>query len=306
GRVLIFGQSGGGGKVCHLMAMPSAKGLFQRAAVESGATLRSGTRENAVQTTERLLAQLSLPKSRFRELQDAPFDLIVGAGAVSHGRFGPFVDGEIVPRNPFDPDAPSISANVPLLAGSNLQDDNLMRTDYSIDDAAAQEQLKPILGADVARIWAAYRQVAPNETAAQLWGRITSDHGIRANTKTLIERKAAAGHAPGFLYLLEWPAPFMGGRYGSVHGTDVPLIFLNPELWPLTAGSPQSGEVADAMSAAFVSFAKTGSPATPELAWPAFQPDTKPTMVFNIQSGVRNNPDHNLLAMLPPNKGRFL
>ncbi len=137
GRVLIFGQSGGGSKVCHLMAMPSAKGLFQRAAVESGAALRSGTRESATQTTERLLAQLALPKSRFRELQDAPFDLVIGAQGASKGRFGPFIDGEVVPRDPFDPDAPAISADVPLLAGSNLQDNNLSRTDFSIDDAAA-------------------------------------------------------------------------------------------------------------------------------------------------------------------------
>ncbi len=304
-RVLIFGQSGGGGKACNLMVMPSAKGLFQRAAIESGASLRSGTRENAEKGAEQLLTQLALPKSRFRELQDPPFDLIIGAGTASRGRFGPFVDGEVIPRNPFDPDAPSISADVPVLAGTNLQDLNLMRTDYSIDDATAEQELKATLGADTARIWAAYRRAAPKETAAQLWGRIVSDHGIRATTKTLIERKAALGHAPGFLYLLEWPAPYMGGRYGSVHGTDVPLIFLNPEAWLLTAGSKQSGVVADAMSAAFVSFAKTGVPGTRELPWPAFNPGTKPTMIFDVTSGVKNDPDHDLLALLPPSKGGF-
>ncbi len=300
GRVLIFGQSGGGSKVCHLMAMPSAKGLFQRAAVESGAALRSGTRESATQTTERLLAQLALAKARFRELQDAPFDLIIGAQGASRGRFGPFVDGEVVPRDPFDPDAPAISADVPLLAGSNLQDNNLSRTDFSIDDTAAQEQLKPVLGAETARIWAAYRQGDPKATAANLWARISSDHGIRANTRTLIERKAALGRAPGFLYLLEWPAPFMGGRYGAVHGTDVPLIFHNPELWPLTAGSRESGVLADRMSGAFVAFAKNGRPGTPELPWAPYNPGSKPTMLFNVQSGVQNDPDHDLLAQLPP------
>jgi len=304
-RVLIFGQSGGGGKVCNLMVMPSAKGLFQRAAIESGASLRSATRENAEKGAEQLLTQLALPKSRFRELQDPPFDLIIGGGAASRGRFGPFVDGEVIPRNPFDPDAPSISADVPVLAGTNLQDLNLMRTDYSIDDATAEQELKVKLGADTARIWAAYRRAAPKETAAQLWGRIVSDHGIRATTKTLIERKVALGHAPGFLYLLEWPAPYMGGRYGSVHGTDVPLIFLNPEAWLLTAGSKQSGAVADAMSAAFVSFAKTGVPGTRALPWPAFNPGTKPTMIFDVTSGVKNDPDHDLLALLPPSKGGF-
>ena len=108
---------------------------------ESGPSLRSGTRENAEQTAERLLDQLSLPKSQFRALQDAPFDMIIGAQGASKGRFGPFVDGEVVPRDPFDPTAPAVSADVPLLAGSNLQDLNLMRTDFSIDDAAAQKQL---------------------------------------------------------------------------------------------------------------------------------------------------------------------
>ncbi|HVG26441.1 MAG TPA: carboxylesterase family protein [Acidobacteriaceae bacterium] len=299
GRVLIFGQSGGGSKVCHLMAMPSAKGLFHRAAVESGAALRSGTHENATKSTEQLLVQLNLPKSRFRDLLDMPWQLITGAQGASKAPFGPVVDGQIVPRNPFDPDAPSISADVPLLAGSNLHDANLSRTDFSIDDTAAQNQLKNVLGADTAKIWTAYRAVDPKATASQVYARIASDRGIRANTRTLIERKAALGRAPGYLYVLEWPAPFMGGRYGSVHGTDVPLIFHNPELWPLTAGSAQSGALADTMSDAFIAFAKSGNPSTPQLAWQPYTPSTKPTMIFDVRSGIQNDPDHDLLALLP-------
>ena len=125
---------------------------------------------------------------------------------------------------------PPISADVPLMGGSNLHDSNLNRTDFSIDDAAAQEQLKTTHGAMPAAVWTAYRAADPKATAAQLLARISSDQGIRANTRTVIERKAALGRAPAFVYLLKWPAPFMGGRYGSVHGTDVPLIFHNPEL----------------------------------------------------------------------------
>jgi para-nitrobenzyl esterase len=102
---MIFGQSGGRSKVCHLMAMPSAKGLFHRAAIESGAAIRSGTRENASQSADRLLKQLALPKSRFRELQEVPFEMIIGSQAVSGAQFGPMVDGTVVPRDPFEPDA---------------------------------------------------------------------------------------------------------------------------------------------------------------------------------------------------------
>ncbi len=95
----------------------------------------------------------------------------------------------------------------------------------------------------------------------------------------------------------------MGGRYGSVHGTDVPLVFHNPELWPLTAGSQESGVLADRVSAAFVAFAKTGAPGTPELPWAPYDPSSKPTMVFNVQSGVKNDPNHDLLALFPPGGG---
>ncbi|MGE5487898.1 MAG: carboxylesterase/lipase family protein [bacterium] len=303
GRVLIFGQSGGGSKVCHLMAMPSAKGLFHRAAVQSGAALRSGTPENAARSTERLLAQLGLPKSRFRELQEVPFDMIIGAQATSGAQFGPHVDGVVVPRHPFDPDAPSISADVPLMAGSNLHDSG-MNPDLSMDDAAAQEQLKTRMGADAAKIWAAYRAAFPAEKPAHLLARISSDQGTRSSTRTLVERKAALGRAPAFLYLLTWPAPFMDGRYGSVHGTDVPLIFHNPELWPLTAGSKEAGVVADQMAGAFIAFAKNGTPGTAELPWQAYDPASRPTMIFDVRSGVKNDPDRDLISLLPPPRMR--
>jgi len=299
-KVLIFGQSGGGSKVCHLMAMPSAKGLFQRAAIQSGAALRSGTRENAARTTERLLAQLGLPKSRFRELWDVPWEMIVGAQSAVSGPFGPVVDGAVVPRDPFTPDAPAISADVPLLGGSNLHDSGSGRTDFSIDDAAAQEQLKSTVGAETGRIWNAYRAANPRETAAQLLAHIASDRGVRANTRIVIERKAALGKAPAFLYLLRWPAPFMEGRYGSVHGTDVPLIFHNPDRWPLTAGSKEAGPLADRMADAFLTFARTGNPGTPELSWPPYDPQNKPTMLFDGESGARNDPDRDLLALHTP------
>jgi para-nitrobenzyl esterase len=303
-KVLIFGQSGGGMKCCHLMAMPSAKGLFHRVAAESGVVTRSGNRENAARSAERMITQLGLTKARFREAQQVPFEMIIGAQGAVGGQWGPIVDGTVVPRDPFEPDAPAISADIPMMAGSNLHDSGLNRTDFTIDDAAAQEQLKASMADAAARVWSAYRAADPKATAAQLLARISSDQGIRASSRTVIERKAAQGRAPGYLYLLTWPAPFMGGRYGSVHGTDVPLIFHNPDLWPLTSGSKDSAAVADAMADAFIAFAKTGNPSTPSLPWTPYTPATKPTMVFDVKSGMQNDPHHDLLSILPAGGGR--
>jgi hypothetical protein len=102
------------------------------------------------------------------------------------------------------------------MAGRNLHGSGMNRPDFSIDDAAAQAQIKTTMGADTARIWAAYKAADPKATAAQLLARVSSDQGIRANTGTQIERKASLGGAPAFLYLPMWPAPFMGGRFRRI------------------------------------------------------------------------------------------
>ncbi|HYP04779.1 MAG TPA: carboxylesterase/lipase family protein [Bryobacteraceae bacterium] len=301
GKVMIFGQSGGGGKVCHLMAMPSAKGLFHRAAIQSGATMRTGRPENALKSTDSMLQQLGLTKSRFSELQDIPFEMIVGAQTAVRGNFSPVLDGKVVPRDPFEPDAPAVSSDVPMMGGSNLHDFGSWRTDIEVDEAAAKEQAaKALGGADSDRIWTAYRSADPDASPSLLLARITNDRTLRANTRTVIERKTELGKAPGFLYLLTWPAPYMNGRFGSVHGTDVPLIFRNPNSWPLTADSKDNVVLADRMAGAFIAFAKTGNPSTPELPWPAYNPKTKPTMIFDVRSKAQENPHADLMAMLPP------
>jgi para-nitrobenzyl esterase len=81
GCVTIFGQTGGGGNVLALMAMPAAKGLFHRAIVQSGPFLKSLSPAYSDQLAELILAELDLSKSRVRELQSVPVDRLSGAAA---------------------------------------------------------------------------------------------------------------------------------------------------------------------------------------------------------------------------------
>src|SRR6266571_3683689 len=138
GSVTIFGQSGGGGKVLALMAMPAAKGLFHRAVVQSGPFLKSLSPDYSGQLAELLIAELGLSKSQVNELQGIPVDRLSGAAAEAMKKmpahksplrevygehnWGPTVDGRILPHHPFNPGAPEISADVPLLTGSNLHE----------------------------------------------------------------------------------------------------------------------------------------------------------------------------------------
>jgi para-nitrobenzyl esterase len=116
-KVMIFGMSGGGGKVSALQAMPTATGLFHRAVIQSGPGLRMATRERATATAEKVVAALGLDKSRRHELHTLPVQKIIDAQGIAQSSagsrvsFSPVVDGDALPRHPFDPDAPEMSAD---------------------------------------------------------------------------------------------------------------------------------------------------------------------------------------------------
>src|SRR6202140_1454461 len=77
--VTIFGQSGGGGKVVALMAMPAAKGLFHRAIVQSGPFLQSLSRVCSGRLAGLVMDELSLSKSQVNELHGISVDRRSGA-----------------------------------------------------------------------------------------------------------------------------------------------------------------------------------------------------------------------------------
>jgi para-nitrobenzyl esterase len=122
GNVTIFGQSGGAAKVTTLMAMPAASGLFHRAIAESdyGSGMKGLPKDAAAKTTQAILARLGLKPDEVDRLQQLPMEQLIAAAneTGTMGRFAPVVDGVALPTDPFDPAAPAISADVPLLIGT--------------------------------------------------------------------------------------------------------------------------------------------------------------------------------------------
>jgi para-nitrobenzyl esterase len=297
-RVMIFGQSGGGGKVSHLMAMPSAQGLFHRASIQSGATLRSGTREAANETAERVLGRLELDRDRFRELQTLPLERLLDAQRQA-GRLGPFLDGEVIPTHPFDPTAPAVSANVPVIVGTDLHDWSFTRQDYDLDEAGLLEEARGMFGDAAETVVAAYRAEDPDSTPFKLISRISTDRSIRRSAIQLAERKAALGAAPAYMYILEFESVPFEGRYGSVHGTEMPLFYYNLDKWPIAGTGATAQRLAGQMAGSYIAFATTGVPTVPGIgSWPAYEPENRATMVFDAETRVENAPDQNLLSLI--------
>jgi para-nitrobenzyl esterase len=298
-NVTIFGQSGGGGKVSTLLAMPAAKGLFHRAIVESGSTLKQQTPEEAQKTTQKVFDHLGLKPSQADALQTLPVQKLIeamGQGA----RFGPVVDGKALPRNPFDPTAPDVSADVPVIIGTAETEGTYFATPdiLVLDEAAMRSRLKQRLHDDSDRIIDLFRRDRPHANPSELYYTISA-FPTKANLQA--ERKAALGKAPAYLYLINWRTPVQDGTRFSPHCLELPFVFNNVWHMPELVGTgPEIQPLADRMSAAWVAFARTGNPNHPGIPnWPAYDAKNRATMLINNEWKAVNDPHREeRLAML--------
>jgi para-nitrobenzyl esterase len=305
--VTIFGQSGGGRKVATLMSMPTAKGLFHRAIIESGAVLRLTAREDGTRATELLLAELGLAKGQVRELQNVPLARLLAANAAVIGRLpgrepgttanSPTVDGVALPRHPWDPDAPALSAGIPLLIGYVRTEetfyDRPTTATLALDEAGLKARAAKRLGSAPERVIDAFRAAHPKATPWDLWIMIATEHPRGTYTRELARRKAVQAGAPVFAYRFDWETPEGGGHMRSPHTVEIPFVFNNIAIaGPLISAMPEAHALAGKVSAAWVSFARTGNPNTSTLPkWPAYSAASRDTMIFNNESRVDQDPD---------------
>jgi para-nitrobenzyl esterase len=300
--VTVFGQSGGGRKVATLLAMPSARGLFHRAIIESGATIRLVDREQATRVASELLTTLGLNKSQLRELQTLPVDRIMSAYFATVRRmnvdqmtmgFSPTVDGAIVPQHPFHPTASAVSPNVPLMIGSTRTEltSSADAAAFTLSEDGLRARIQELLGAGSARVIDVYRKTNPGATPSDLFFLIASDHRYSGPVMKIAERRAALARGPVYLYYFRWETPIEGGRLKSPHTIEIPFVFDNVKTSRLTSSSPDAPALADKVSDAWIAFARKGDPNTAKLPrWPAFNASERPTMVFDNQSRVQNDP----------------
>jgi para-nitrobenzyl esterase len=289
------------------MSMPVAKGLFHRAIIESGAVLRLTTRTDAVQFTKLLLAELGLNANQARELQNVPMARLLAANAAVNSRIplaqpgmvanSPMVDGNAVPGHPWDPAAPALSANIPLLIGYARTEETLYDRPtpetLALDEAGLKVRAGKRLGGDPTRAIAAFRNAHPDASPLDLWILLATDHPRGAYSRELAKRKAVQGGAPAFAYRFDWETPEGGGHMRSPHTIEIPFVFNNIKIaGPLIAKMPEAHALADKVSAAWVAFARTGDPNTPKLPkWPAYSAASRDTMLFNNESRVVKDPD---------------
>jgi para-nitrobenzyl esterase len=311
GCVTIFGESGGGAKVSTLLAMPSAKGLFHRAIIQSGAAVRLRTRDRALALTTCVLRHLGSPSVSV--LQTMPVaDLLAAVEPAQRALgpspmplfdrypFGPVVDGQIVPAQPFDPEASAISADVPLIIGDMKNETaNFLAVvdkvwDRTLSETEMTQRVAAIAGPDTGRVIDLYTRLHPGLNPAERLIAITTDCNFRIRSLVLAQRRAALRRGPVWMYSFEWETPVLGGKLKAPHAMDVPFTFNTLDLTNATGGSPEAQALADTMSSVWAAFARNGRPdhhAIP--AWPVYDTDTRATLILDAACRIEDDPRGN-------------
>ena len=314
-NVTIFGESGGGGKVGTLMCMPSAKGLFHKAIIQSGTLVNVMTREKSQALGLAVIKNLGLTPSDVDKLDTISYKDLVKAGndaivAISGPRipgspkmfgFAPSADGEVLLQQPFSPGFAGISDDIPLMMGTTLNE--LMRVAYAEKDLTlerAKERLAKVYKNRTDQFVALYAKAYPDYKAQDL---LSVDTIFRPFTIRTADARARQTTAPLYCYFLAWKSPVDSASRGSFHGLDVPLTFNNIDKrsdW--TGTSKEAHEVADNMSSAWLNFAKTGNPNVegklPE--WKRYSVHDGATMYFDAKCRIVNDHDRELMHFIKP------
>ena len=313
GRVMLFGQSGGGAKIATLTGMPAAAGLFHRAATMSGQQVTAQGPLHATERARAFLDAVGVKPDALQPLLDMPAERLVEglsardpvmAGAVS---FAPVLDMTWLVRHPFWPDANPIGRSIPMILG-NTHDETRgfipPETTKTLNWDTLPGRLAPELRIDVLPEWVVgeYRKHFPDWSpsdvfyAASTAGRSWRGQVIEA------EERARAG-APAWVYQVDFTSR-TDPRRGAFHTIDIPLVFGTlGVIGSQTGTGPDARTASAAMQESFVAFARTGDPNHAGMpTWPRYDLTTRATMIFDSTSRVENDPrrwQRELFARIP-------
>ncbi|MHB9107125.1 MAG: carboxylesterase/lipase family protein [Armatimonadota bacterium] len=277
GCVTIFGESAGSASVARLLISPLAQGLFHRAIAESGGIGRSrhlrehwGSKpmEQVGEEIARALGCTDLAALRAKTAEE-----LLQASNPAQGLFGQgnkfrwVVDGWAIPDDPGLLYAAGKFSDVPLLIGTNANEGSVFLAQLpNLTPATYRMTVGALFGADadaVLKLFPAER----DEGVRPAMERLTTVFAFVADARA-IARMKSRGQEQAYLYHFTRVPPALRTRgLGAAHGMEIPYVFNNLPRFM----SQEDKQLAAAMSACWVQFAKTGNPNAPGLpAWPAY------------------------------------
>jgi para-nitrobenzyl esterase len=311
-NVTIFGESAGATSVAYLLIMPSAKGLFHKAILESGAypfESEDDNRRFARTGTRKFFKELKIVPGNIVALQQVPYELILQAEKKVGGRllfsdrtFYPAIDGTIIPEDIYGALRGGWSKNIPIIIGVNGEElplfglmlkPGLMQT---LVKSSILSKLRKLgaTGKQINTLLDLYRKELPaNQVATRReYNHLFSDEFFRIPATLFAEAQQSAG-SKIYFYNFVHPAPKIGAAshvmelyfvFGTLKTTDIADMMQVP-------GTDEEVRLSQAMMTAWTFFARTGNPNHPGLPeWQSYEPEHRATMFFDLQPQVVNLP----------------
>ena len=311
-KVMIYGQSGGGSKVTCLMGMPSAKGLFHCASVQSGGGGNFPSAEQSKEYARQVMKELGLQSNDVRSLQKMEWSKLIAAATAAENKinpprtgffFGPptpgapprvgstpTIDGRTIPTRSFFDAAPELTKDVPMLIGSVSEEGNRMSSNPTEEEW--RSTLSKEFGETKAtEIIAAMKKAHP-EKAIRTLSYGVAGLGGRNHVASMSKMKYALHAAPVYQYFFTWQSPILDGVAGAWHTSELAFCFDNTKRCEQgTGNTPEAQALAKKMATAWANFARTGNPSQPGLEWTTADPDRGQTMVWDNECRMVDDPE---------------
>jgi len=302
-NITIFGESAGGASVLSLMVLPSAKGLFNKVIAQSGTFDYHRTRERCDRTTRRFtdVANVSsiaeVQAMNETQLFDVVTELSAEATFWDDWQFGPVYDGEILPVDPYQYIGGGNTSDVRVMHGATSDEyhywllylPELMRRHPREKLGAFIVDILGITDEQLDQLYQLESRLYPERSESDRYIDLTSWMFFRYPHSRLSECQGQ--HAPVWQYLFRWVNP-NAEELGAHHGIEVDFVFHLPEAFE---GTEAPIRMMDQIQDAWISFARNGDPNHESLPhWPAYDPSTRPSMVFDRDIGVEHDVDRQM------------
>ena len=304
-NVTILGQSGGGGKVCTLMQMPAADGLYHRAIIQSG-VFRDHFMEQRRGLTDAVVKALGLTRETIGRIETMDMETVAAAVRAEADRmgvgmmqlWGPTPEPGFYEGNPLAVGFRPETRRIPIIAGSCVAefDDRVPAGDKARwTDEARMAQLVSAYGDRAGAAREAFEAAYPGLDWCYA---AIADNMIRPATLELLARRAAEAEAPCYNYVFAFESRLKGGKLLG-HNSDLHFMFHNAGFMPAMCVPGVTGPLQDAMAGAWTRFAETGDPNGPGLpAWEPCTPAGGECLKLGARISMEHGHDRELMALL--------